>query len=852
MHPVKSFVVTASLPKTFEPLRNISNNLYWYWYLRAVKLFYRLDRDLWEATYHNPVSLMGKLSQAKIDELARDEGIQVEIERIRDEFDEYLKGNTWFTKKYPDFADFRIAYFSLEFGLSEAVAIYSGGLGILAGDHLKSASDLGIPIVGVGLLYQEGFFKQYLNNDGWQGEIYTDNDFYNMPLVSVTDAAGNDLFVELEFPDGVVRVKVWKIMVGRITLVLLDTNCIENPSQYRKITGSLYGGDQEMRLKQEMLLGIGGLRALHAMDIWPQVCHMNEGHAAFLALENIRTWMEVEGLSFNEASELASAGNIFTTHTPVPAGHDRFPAELMQNYFDKYYPELGLTKDEFLALGRLDPGNQSETFCMTVLALKLADRSNAVSRLHMKVTWDMWKDLWPKFPVNEVPIAHVTNGIHVPSWVSDDMAGLFDRYLGPRWRNEPASEKIWARVMNIPDEEIWRTHERRRERLVTFARKRLIGQLQRRGVSESEIQFGRGVLDSKALTIGFARRFATYKRADLIFRDIDRLTRILTNPDMPVQIIIAGKAHPRDNEGKKIIRRIIHMGRRHDLRNNIVFIEDYDMCVARYLVQGVDIWLNNPRRPLEASGTSGMKAAANGAINLSVLDGWWDEAYTPEVGWAIGSGEEYEDSAYQDKVESDAIYDVLEKDIVPLFYDLGNDRIPRRCIEKMRRSMSRLIPVYNTDRMVNQYLDEHYLPALGRFNRLRDNKCHPARDLALWKEKMRNSWDRVRVVSVETRDEGPYRVGGSVNVRTVVDLGGLTEKDVAVELYTGIIDSQGAFGDAEVVKMNFVSNDGSGFAFEGELPFNRSGRVGFSVRVTPSHPDMVNNQDLMLIRWAEE
>jgi len=850
MRPVRSFTVKASIPESLESLREMAYNLYWYWNVQAVKLFYRLDRDMWEEKYHNPVHILGSLSQEQFEALARDEGIQAELARIKEEFDGYMEGSTWFSKKYPELEDFRIAYFSFEYGLSESIPIYSGGLGVLAGDHLKSASDLGIPLVGVGLLYQVGYFKQYLNNDGWQGELYDDNDFYNMSVVPVTDEDGGELLVEVDFPDGVVKAKIWKIQVGRVPLYLLDTNIQENPAEYRDITASLYGGDQEMRLKQEILLGIGGLRALHSLGIWPNVFHMNEGHAAFLALENIRTAMEQNGMTFDEAFELSSAGSIFTTHTPVPAGHDRFPADLMLRYFGNYYPELGLTESEFLGLGRIDPKDPKEAFCMTVLALKCSDYSNAVSRLHMRVSREMWKALWPEFPVDEVPIFHVTNGIHVPSWVSHDFVELFDRYIGPRWRNEPSRPEIWERVMNIPDEEIWRTHERRRERLVTFARRRLVAQLKRRGVSDAELQAARGVLNSKALTIGFARRFAAYKRADLIFRDIERLKKILTDPEKPVQLIFAGKAHPRDNEGKKIIRRIIHYARQPELRNHIVFIEDYDMCVARYLVQGVDVWLNNPRRPLEASGTSGMKATANGALNLSVLDGWWDEAYSPEVGWAIGSGEVYDDPDYQDEVESNAIYDILEKDLVPLFYDLGSDIIPRKWIQKMKISMSRLLPVFNTDRMVHQYFNEHYLPAYERYNALSADGGARARALALWKQKIRKNWKDVGIKSVESDGTGTFEVGNELTVHATVTLGRLEPGDVAVELYSGVVDPHGSLVDAEPLPMEYVGKKGDGHVFRGVLPFRRSGRMGFSVRVLPSNDDMVGDHDLMLIEWA--
>jgi glycogen phosphorylase len=850
MRPVKSFEVKASLPKPLEPLREIAYNLWWYWNIDAVKLFYRLDPALWEEKNHNPVDVIGSIPQSRYEELASDEGVLAHLERVREQFEGYLKGPNWHTKTVSKETEPKIAYFSLEFGLAECIPIYSGGLGVLAGDHMKSASDLGIPLVGVGLLYQQGYFRQYLNNDGWQQQLSVSNDFSNMPLFPVYDNSGKYLMVEIDLPDNPLYARVWRIQVGRIPLYLLDANIEENTRENRNITAPLYGGDQEMRLKQEMLLGIGGLRALHLMDIWPTVCHMNEGHAAFLALERIRALMEMEGLTYREAFELASAGNVFTTHTPVAAGHDRFPPSLMLRYFEKFYPELGLTPDEFLGIGRVFPKAADETFCMTVLAVKTADQSNAVSRLHGEVSREMWKDMYPQFPVDEVPITHVTNGVHVSSWISQDLVDLYDRYVGPKWREEPTSAEIWERVYGIPDEEIWRTHERRRERLVSFARRRLLGQMKRLGASERELNVTRGALNSKVLTIGFARRFATYKRGDLIFRNFDRLAKILRNSSMPVQIIIAGKAHPRDDEGKEIIRRLISYSRRPEIQGSVVFIWDYDLNVARYLVQGVDVWLNTPRRPLEASGTSGMKAAANGAINLSVLDGWWDEAYTPDVGWSIGSGETYPDTDEQDRIESDAIYDILEKDLVPLFYDVESSGLPRKWIDKMKRSMSRLLPVFNTHRMVHEYFSNRYLPAISRYEALFADKAARARSLALWKEKIVENWANLRIIRIDSDSHGPFKVGDTVRVTAMVALGNLQPSDISVELYAGVVDADGSLVDAKPVVMKWLGEKLKGHIFEGTLNFTTSGKIGYSLRILPSNPDMYDPRDLMLIKWA--
>ena len=605
-----------------------------------------------------------------------------------------------------------------------------------------------------------------------------------------------------------------------------------------------------MRLKQEMILGVGGVRALHAMDMWPTIYHMNEGHAAFLALELIRVLMEEEKLTFDEARILVSSGSVFTTHTPVDAGHDRFSPELILRYFDNYYSELGLTAEEFLGLGRINIKSSKEKFCMTVLALKCTDKSNAVSRLHMHVSREMWKGLYPGFPVDEVPISYIKNGIHVSSWVSTDIVDLFDRYLGPRWKTEPSSEDIWERVNDIPDEEIWRTHEVRRERIVSFARRCLQAQLKRRGASDAEISIARGILNSKVLTIGFARRFATYKRADLILKDIERLTKILTNPDMPVQIIIAGKAHPNNDEGKEIIRKIVHYANRPDIRVHMVFIENYDINIARYLVQGVDVWLNIPRRPLEASGTSGMKAAANGALNLSVLDGWWEEAYTSDVGWAIGSGEVYEDPEYQDEVESQALYKILEQEIIPLFYDIGEGGIPRKWIEKMKKSMYSLAPVFNTHRMVHEYFSECYMPSIERYNQLKADNASRTRDLAIWRQNIKDNWSDVKIVKIVSDEAEQYEVGDKQKVTATIKLGKLLPEDVSVELYAGLVDASGSLVDAGPLPMKYTSKNEDKFIFTCFMPFTKSGRLGYSLRIIPSHPDEALYQKNMLIKWA--
>jgi glycogen phosphorylase len=856
MRPSHTFRVVPCLPPRLERLRELAHNLWWSWNHEAIELFRRLDRDLWESTGHNPVLMLGTIRQERLEQIVDDDGFMAHLDRVHGEFDRYLKSAaTWYAKTHASADGARIAYFSAEFGLTESLGIYAGGLGILAGDHLKSASDLGLPLVGVGLLYQQGYFHQYLNPDGWQQELYPDNDFYNLPLTLERQLSGAPLTVEVEYPGRGVKAQVWRAQVGRVPLYLLDANIDCNRAEDRGLTDQLYGGDDDMRIRQEMMLGIGGIRALTALGIRPNVCHMNEGHSAFLALERIRVLMEECHLSFQEAREVATAGHVFTTHTPVPAGIDWFHPELVDHYFGQFYARLGLARHEFLGLGRLNPNDPNGYFCMAVLALRLANRSNGVSRLHARVSQAMWQDIWPGVPVAEVPILGITNGIHPRSWISHDMADLYDRYLGPRWVERPAEQEIWQRVVRIPDEELWRTHERRRERLVAFARRRLTEQLQQRGSHPSEVQQAEQVLDPEALTIGFARRFATYKRGALLFHDLERLARIVGDKDRPVQIIFAGKAHPRDNPGKELIRQIIHHARRPEFRNRIVFVEDYDMVVGRYLVQGVDVWLNTPRRPHEASGTSGMKATANGALNLSVLDGWWDEGYSPETGWAIGHGEEYEhdQAAYQDRVEADALYNLLEKEIIPLFYERGSDGLPRGWIARMKAAMRDHAGVFNTNRMVREYTEACYLPSAQRSERMLAEDLQRAKALAAWKEHVRRQWGNLRIERIWTEQaEGQdLQVGDQLQVQAEVYLGALKPTDVAVQLYYGRVDGEGIIVDGSTLPTLIAQSRGKGrFVFAGAIPCQTSGRHGYALRIVPAHEDLGTAFEMGLLHWA--
>ncbi len=825
-------------------------NMWFSWSWEPVQLFMRLDENLWEETNHNPVAMLGRVSQARLEELAEDDSFLAELNEVYEWFKYYLSRPTWFDKGHPGKKELTVAYFSAEYGLNETLPIYSGGLGILAGDHLKSSSDLGLPLVAIGLLYRHGYFRQYLNNDGWQLERYLENDWSTMPVTLLRDEKGELIKVQVQLADEALWLQVWKVQVGRVPLYLLCANLPENSREQREITNQLYGGDREMRIKQEIVLGIGGVKALNALGYDPDVYHSNEGHSAFLIFERLINLMQTRGLSFSEAGEVVKSSTVFTTHTPVPAGNERFAPELMLKYLKPYIQQLGISGDQMLKLGRLDPADEEENFCMTVLALKYSSFRNGVSLLHGAVSRDMWKAIWPGLPVEDIPIGSITNGIHTHTWISHDMRDLYERYLGPKFVEEPGELGIWERADTIPDVEFWRTHQRRRERLVSFARKRLSKQLKNRGASQAVMKAAFSVLNPAALTIGFARRFATYKRGTLLFEDIERLKRIVGNPERPVQIIYAGLAHPADIPGKEIIKAIVHCTEDPVLRNHIVFIEDYNMNVARYLVQGVDVWLNTPRRPLEASGTSGMKAAANGALNLSVPDGWWDEAYDPKVGWAIGSGECYESTEEQDYVESQALYNILETEVIPTFFERDVSGLPRDWITMVKESLKRIASNFNTDRMVMEYCKRFYLPASEYHERMREEKYAGAKDLSAWLEQLAVKWPNIRVTGVTTPEGERTLVTKQYPVEANVNLGGLSPVDVFVELYFGELTGEGEIINPRRLAMVPSGENGNGsYLFKVGIPCELSGTIGFMVRVLPRNEDLAGSYLPGLIMW---
>ncbi|HKV23003.1 MAG TPA: alpha-glucan family phosphorylase [Candidatus Acidoferrum sp.] len=853
MKPVSTFTVQPALPEALRPLLRIAYNLRWSWDHAAIDLFRRLDRDGWERCNRNPVLLLGTLQQSILDAAAADPSFLAHQRGVAEKLDNYVSGEgSWYSREHREQNGLLVAYFSAEFGITECVTIFAGGLGVLAGDLLKASSDLGLPLVGVGLLYQQGYFRQYLNAAGWQQEAFEKNDFHTWPIQPIPNVV-----VRVQFPDGMVTARVWKANVGRIQLYLLDTDVPENSAEHRTITNQLYGGDLEARLRQEILLGIGGYRMLDGLGLRPTVFHMNEGHSGFLALEHVQRLMENRHLSFDEARQLASSSLIFTTHTPVPAGHDYFSSGLMGRYFSSYWERLGISRDEFLGLGRQNPGNGNEEFCMTVLALRLASFSNGVSRLHGQVSRAMWSRIWDEVPEQEIPISHVTNGVHFRTWVSNEMNHLYDRYLGPKWREEPADANLWKQAESIPAAELWRTHERRRERLVSQARHRLREQLLRCGASRAAVDAADEVLNPEALTIGFGRRFASYKRATLLLRDPNRLARILNDACRPVQIIYAGKAHPKDHSGKGLIKTIVDLAATPEFRRKMVFLENYDMAIARHMVQGCDVWLNTPLRPEEASGTSGMKALANGVLNVSTLDGWWDEAWSMgrqsgnEVGWAIGNGEMYSDRREQDQVEADALYDLLEHEIVPEFYERRADGIPAKWVARMKRSISTLGPEFNMHRMVVQYVNNYYVVAHGRFKRLENENAARTRNLAAWLTRVQAAWPGILVESAE-RSLMEIHMGEQVSVTASVFLNGLSPDDVRMEILTGPLNGDQEMTDITIVPMCACEVDESvNHVFIATLrPSGRSGLHGYAVRILPRHEDILNPFIPGMIAWA--
>ena len=843
--------VMPTLPPGLEPLREMSFNLWWTWEPAARRLFRHLDPELWNRTNHNPVRMLQLSRQGRLEELAQDKTFVRELKQVFEAFEKYLGRKDTYGKTGAGNAITKpVAYFSAEFGFHESIPNYSGGLGILAGDHCKSASDLDLNFVAIGLLYRHGYFKQEIDKDGIQQAINLNQNFHHLPIREVR--RGDDkLLVPVRILDRDVFAKVWQLQVGRVPLYLLDTDIPENSAEDRLITAELYGGDLEMRMRQEIVLGIGGVKTLSALGIDAEVFHMNEGHSAFLALERIRLNVVEKKLDFYSALQLVAAANVFTTHTPVPAGNDSFSRDTMRKYFGGFAKELGIPFDELFRFGQasVDP---ADAFSMTILALRLTRHTNAVSKLHGAVSRALWKDVWAGVPVEEVPITGITNGIHTKTWMAPEFSALYRRYLGD-WEENLTEPDFWRRVMDIPDAQLWQTHQQLKLRLIEFVRERIRRRRERLGESPEAIRSVNQILDPEILTIGFARRFATYKRGALLFSDKERLQKLLNDTTRPVQFIFAGKAHPRDEGGKALIQEVYKFSREAGFENRLVFIEDYDSYIARRLLQGVDLWLNHPLRPLEASGTSGMKAAPNAGINLSVLDGWWREGFNGNNGWAIGPEIDNGTIEFQNEVDASSLYHLLENQIIPLYYAKPDGKLPLAWLQLMRESIRSVTPVFNTHRMVKEYTERLYISAARSHEDFARDGCNAATDLSQWKARMRKDWPQVRIqeVQVGNADRQNISVGEQLQISARIHLGAVDPKHVRVEAYHGEADNGGIRNPTATVLDQSSQIDGNGnYLYHGSVPATESGAYGFSVRVVPTHPHLMQTHELRLITWS--
>lgn len=850
---IHSFTVQPNLPENIKFLQELANDMWFTWNWPAIMLFVQIDSQLWTDSHRNPKWMLGCVPQKRLEELSKDQHFVDQVNQVKDAYYKYKQNqHTWYKEHKHEEGDMLTAYFSMEYGIGEGLPIYSGGLGMLAGDHIKSASDLGMPIIGVGLFYKQGYVRQVLNREGWQNEEYPDNDWAHMAVERVLDKDGKDITVDIPLGfNETVKACIWRVDVGRTHLYLLDTNLQENTPAQRLITEKLYGGDRENRIRQEVVLGIGGVKALAAMGLHPTVYHINEGHSAFLLIQRILDIMQTRKLNFAQAREIVWASSVFTTHTPVVAGNEHFDPALVRKYMEFYAQKMGISWDEFLALGKETP--QAPTFCMTVLALRLTAYANGVAKLHGVVSRDMWHNLWPSLPIDEVPIDSITNGVHSSSWVSHEINDLYRKYLfnGNHLDEiDPSNTQPWAKIKDIPDEELWKVHGERKVKLINTVRNRLKTQLKRQGFDLMTVNKSNRVLKPDVLTIGFARRFATYKRATLLFRDLDRLDKIVNNPLRPVQFVFAGKAHPADTMGKEFIKTICNLTQNDPrFKNKIVFIEDYNMNTARYMVQGVDVWLNNPIRPMEASGTSGMKAAVNGALALSILDGWWDEVGPCDFGWSIGGAEKYGSDAERDAVEAESLYNLLEQEIAPTYYAKNDKGFSPAWLTLMKKSIQQIAPFFNTNRMVKEYYEKFYVGAHNFGQSLSQEGV--AAQVATWRKKIADNWYRVSVTDITPAFDKAILMGDKLSFKAKVFLGNLAPEDIQVELYLGKRGTLGDINKEDAVDMNCTGKDGEAYIYEVQIsPFN-SGRQDYAMRILPACNKVPNVLMPFFIRWEE-
>lgn len=843
MFPYRIVSVTPELPEMINRLRDIAYDFWFSWNPAGIEFFRSINSELWREVEHNPVKFLMRVRKEDLERAAQDEDYLILYKRVFDLYDRYMSQDTWFAQKYPEHKEDIIAYFSAEFGLHESHPIYSGGLGLLAGDHCKSASDLGLPFIGVGLLYKQGYFHQRINSAGKQEAEYPHLNFYELPITPVNNPDGSQLDVTVQLQGRTVFVQVWKVKVGRITVYLLDTDTSKNAPQDRILTGQLYGGDREYRISQEIVLGVGGVRALRAMRINPSAWHINEGHAAFLIVERIRELMRYM-VSFETAREVVRASTIFTTHTPVPAGHDLFTEELITKFFNVMVNEMGISMK---SLKDLAWDVARDSFNMTLLALRHAYLSNGVSKLHGKVAREMFQSEYRGLHPEEIPVFSVTNGVHVETWMAVELKELFARYIGKKWFEQITEREMWEKVDQIPDQELWRVHRLLKERLISFARVNLKQQRRRNREPVQSILEIDEYLDPDILTIGFARRFATYKRANLLFRTPERLERLLNNNERPVRFVFAGKAHPADTLGQELIKKIYEFSLKPGFRGRILLLENYDIHLARHMVHGVDVWLNTPRRPMEASGTSGLKASLNGLINVSTLDGWWPEAYDGKNGFVVGSDSPYLSDEIQDQDDCFSLYSVLEEKVIPMYYR-REDGVSPEWVRMMKETIKTIAPVFNTGRMVAEYTDRFYIPAINRGKMFSANENYLANHAGNFKKLILDYWDQVSFVSVESSGRTKMLAGEEIKISAVVNLGLIYTRSVILEIVYGKA-VEGELRNINVVPMALEGEIADNiYRYKGSLTLPQ-GSYGYTVRVRPDSRDFPHTE-LPLVTWA--
>lgn len=850
MYIFNRVTVVPQLPERIAKLSEIANNLWWSWNTEFLRLFESIDIDLWENSEKNPVKFLKMIDQYRIEQITNDAEFLKKYDKVVENYENYMSSkDTWFAKNYPNNKSDLIAYFSAEYGLDEIVPIYSGGLGILSGDHLKSASDLGLPFVAMGLLYKNGYFHQRINSRGEQCSEYHNIDLYNLPISPVKDNLDEDIIIDIPLCGKTLYLKLWQINVGRIKLYLMDSDIEKNDEDFRSITLRLYGGDKEMRIRQEIVLGMAGVKALKVLGYNPTVYHMNEGHSSFLTLELIKNIMQEKQVSFQIAKEIATVQTVFTTHTPVPAGNDIFDIPLVEKYFDGFWNILGISKDEFLKLGM--PGEELEPgFNMGILALKIAGKKNGVSKLHGEVSRELFSEVWPNIAEDESPITYVTNGIHTCSWLAPNLKELYNEYLPPYWQDKIHLESTWEKINSIPDDKLWEAHIERKEKLVRLIKQNVTERYVNSGIGYDQIAEVVSKLNPKALTIGFARRFATYKRATLIFKDIARLTQILNDEQRPVQLVFAGKAHPADKEGQDLIKYIHEISLMPQFKGKIFILENYNIGISRYLISGVDVWLNNPRRPMEASGTSGEKASVNGVINFSVLDGWWCEGYDGTNGWTIGTNAQYDSYEEQDKADSNSLYHTLENKIIPAYYNQDKNGISKEWLTYMKNSIRTTGGMYSTARMVTDYVNDLYMP-LCNLRKKYFEDLEKVAEFTAWKKNVKNNWDNITLVQDRNVDNARLVAGTQITVSCEVYLPNIAEENTDIQVYFGQFLDNGTVRNVYTETMNKIAENKEEhkYTYEATLDLKTGGNFGYTFRVMPKHEMLIDSENLNLVKW---